>query len=94
VRELCNVLERGLIVAGARQLDVAILRDILEPALAAPVIEAGSGDLTLRTQLDAAEKELVLRALARAGNLKKQAAYMLGIDPRNLGYYLRKHGLS
>jgi DNA-binding NtrC family response regulator len=94
VRELCNVLERGLIVAGQRPLDVAILRDILEPALGAPVIEAGSGDLTLRTQLDAAEKDLVLRALARAGNLKKQAAYLLGIDPRNLGYYLRKHGLS
>jgi DNA-binding NtrC family response regulator len=94
VRELCNVLERALIVAGARQLDVAILRDILEPALGTPVIEAGSGDLNLRAQLDAAEKELVLRALARAGNLKKQAAYLLGIDPRNLGYYLRKHGLS
>jgi DNA-binding NtrC family response regulator len=94
VRELRNVLERAVIVAGERPLDVAVLRDILEPALATPVAADGPGDLHLRTQLDMAEKEFVQRALARANGLKKQAAYLLGIDPRNLGYYLRKHGLS
>ena len=25
--------------------------------------------------------------------MRKEAARLLGIDPRNLGYYLRKHGL-
>ena len=98
VRELRNVLERAVIVAGDRPLDVSLLRDVLEPALSAPVPTdddpLDSGTLHLRPNLDAAEKDLLLRALAKADGLKKQAAYLLGIDPRNLGYYLRKHGLQ
>jgi transcriptional regulator with GAF, ATPase, and Fis domain len=36
----------------------------------------------------------VLRALARSQGKKKEAALMLGVDPRNLGYYLRKHKIK
>jgi DNA-binding NtrC family response regulator len=94
VRELRNVLERALLVAPEGPLDEALMRSLLEPSLRGPLAEEAGRDLHLRTQLDLAEKELVQRALVRAGGLKKQAAYWLGIDPRNLGYYLRKHGLS
>jgi transcriptional regulator with GAF, ATPase, and Fis domain len=37
---------------------------------------------------------LVLKALAKAGGVKKDAAALLGIDPRNMGYYFRKHGID
>ena len=97
VRELRNVLERALILAGPDERpDAALFRGILESGLplsvhgGAAALERG---LHLRTRLDALERELVQRALAEAGGVKKDASRMLGIDPRNLGYYLRKHDL-
>ena len=92
VRELRNVLERAVILGGER-LDAALLRDLLESS--AP-LAAGSAadDCHLRRNLDAAEKQLVLRALDKTQGKKKEAAQLLGIDPRNLGYYLRKHALG
>ncbi len=93
VRELRNVLERASIVAGPRPIDAALVRALVEPTLSLST-SADPNDCNLRRNLDAAEKQLVQRALDRADGRKKDAAEMLGIDPRNLGYYLRKHGLS
>ena len=55
---------------------------------------AAADEHHLRTNLDAAEKALVLKALAKADGVKKDAAGLLGIDPRNMGYYFRKHGID
>jgi DNA-binding NtrC family response regulator len=93
VRELRNVLERAAILAGERELDAALVRGILESALSAPLSSAPR-ELHLRKNLDAAEREIILRALAQTQGKKKEAALLLGIDPRNLGYYLRKHGIA
>jgi DNA-binding NtrC family response regulator len=95
VRELRNVLERASILAGARPFDAQLVRAILEASLPSALPAASDGDeFHLRKNIDAAEKQLVLKALERAGTRKKEAAQLLGIDPRNLAYYLRKHGLS
>jgi two-component system NtrC family response regulator len=93
VRELRNVLERALILCGDRPLEAELLRGILESAPPARQ-SSPTADLALRRNLDAVEKELVLAALARSQGVKKEAAHMLGIDPRNLGYYLRKHRID
>jgi DNA-binding NtrC family response regulator len=93
VRELRNVLERASIVAGERAIDAGLVRALLEGGVALEP-NTGPGDLVLRKNLDAAEKQLVERALERAAGRKKDAAALLGIDPRNLGYYLRKHGIG
>lgn len=93
VRELRNTLERLVILAAERPIDASLLRDVLEPVCSSPIEDPGPEALLLRPNLDAVERDLVLRALERSGGLKKQAAHLLGIDPRNLGYYLRKHGL-
>jgi DNA-binding NtrC family response regulator len=93
VRELRNVLERALIVSGERRPDARVLRSLLESTLPEPDGPV-HGDLHLRSRLDAEEKELIQAALARAEGKKKDAAALLGVDPRNLGYYLRKHGLA
>jgi DNA-binding NtrC family response regulator len=93
VRELRNVLERALIICGERTPDARVFRSLLESSLPqsdGPV----RGDLHLRSGLDAEERDLIQAALIRAEGKKKDAAALLGIDARNLGYYLRKHGLS
>jgi two-component system NtrC family response regulator len=93
VRELRNVLERAVILAGDGELDASLFRGILESALAL-VPTQGPRELHLRRNLDAAEKEIILRAIAQTQGRKKEASLLLGIDPRNLGYYLRKHGIA
>ena len=100
VRELRNVLERALIVAGAGALSGDVFRSILEPVLAQPPARAPDSSLArltefnLRRNVDLRERDVVLGALRRAAGVKKEACELLGIDPRNLGYYLRKHRLK
>jgi Nif-specific regulatory protein len=94
VRELRNVVERAIIVAGDAALDAPLMRGILESTLMPGASSPAETELHLRRNLDAREKELIQKALARSGGRKKEAASLLGIDPRNLGYYLRKHGLQ
>ncbi|MCB9897327.1 MAG: sigma-54-dependent Fis family transcriptional regulator [Planctomycetes bacterium] len=93
VRELRNVLERALILAG----DAAPTREVFAAILESSVKhdpEARGHALHLRSRLEETERELVRRALDETGGRRKDAAALLGIDPRNLAYYLRKHGLS
>ena len=93
VRELRNVLERAVILAGNGDLDDSLFRGILESAVALPQ-PSGPREFHLRRNLDAAEKEIILRAIAHTHGKKKEASILLGIDPRNLGYYLRKHAIA
>jgi DNA-binding NtrC family response regulator len=92
VRELRSVIERALILDSAQGLDNL---DLLPapPPLALAEGATGEGELNLRAALNRLEKELLLEALRRAGGVRKEAARLLGIDSRNVGYYLRKHGL-
>ncbi|HEX6737979.1 MAG TPA: sigma 54-interacting transcriptional regulator, partial [Vicinamibacteria bacterium] len=95
VRELRNVIERALILDPINGLDGL---DLLPATAAPPALAAAEGaagkDLNLREALNHLEKELVLEALRRSGGVRKEAAHLLGIDPRNLSYYMRKHGLE
>ena len=95
VRELRNVMERAAILAGPRPIDAALLGTILGAPQAARTPERPEGqDLQIRKRVDKLEQELILEALAKAGGRKKEAAELLGIDPKNLAYYIRKHGIS
>ena len=40
------------------------------------------------------DSNLIAEALERSQGVKRDAAEALGIDPRNLSYYLKKHGLG
>jgi DNA-binding NtrC family response regulator len=93
VRELKNVLERALVLDpddGLRHLDPLPAGGGGAPE---PDKDAG-GELNLRRALARRERELIEEALRRSGDTRKDAARLLGIDPRNLSYYLRKHGLE
>jgi DNA-binding NtrC family response regulator len=91
VRELRNVIERALILDPAHGLEQL---DLLAGA-AAPQAEGEPVlDLNLREALNRLERELLIEAQRRSGGVRKEAGRLLGIDPRNLGYYLRKHRLA
>jgi DNA-binding NtrC family response regulator len=93
VRELRSVIERSMILdpdGGLGSLDLSPVRG---EAHMAPLSEVGD-DLTLRKALGRTEKAMVIEALRRAGSVRKEAARLLGIDQRNMGYYLRKHGID
>ncbi len=92
VRELRNVIERAMILGSRESLDA------IDIAPAHPRAReddpAASSDFNLRAALDRRERELLKAALVRAGGVRKEAARLLGIDGRNLGYYFRKHDID
>jgi DNA-binding NtrC family response regulator len=93
VRELRNVLERAAILTAP---DGEVTPDVLHPLLGASGSSRGAdaSALNLRGRLDALEQETIREALTQAQGSKKEAARLLGIDPKNLSYYLRKHDLG
>ncbi|PYT08457.1 MAG: sigma-54-dependent Fis family transcriptional regulator, partial [Acidobacteria bacterium] len=99
VRELRNVIERAMILnaeGSLSSLDLSPAQGLASAALggSSPEGTAQTSELNLRAALGLREKEIVLAALRRSGGVRKEAALLLGIDQRNLGYYLRKHGID
>jgi DNA-binding NtrC family response regulator len=93
VRELRNVIERALILNPG---DTLAPLDI-PPAAggeASPKPAVPGQDLNLRAALLGRERDIVLEAVRRSQGVRKEAARLLGIDQRNLSYYLRKHGID
>jgi DNA-binding NtrC family response regulator len=97
VRELRNVIERGVLLESG---DVLRARNLpADVASGSPSGAAGAAsarddrDLTLRSRLRAEERRLLEEALRRSDGVRREAARLLGIDERNLSYYMRKHGI-
>jgi two-component system, NtrC family, response regulator AtoC len=96
VRELRNVIERGLLLEKSAELTPGSLPLPLQRGGAGGPRaggEAGDGEMNLRETLQATERRLLKVALERAGGVRREAARLLGVDERNLAYFLRKHGL-
>ena len=87
VRELENTVERAVVLSQSTTIGPDVVR-ILGVG-SAP--SAGLPSLTLRRNLEWAEKETVRRALESAGGVKKDAAQAMGISQRALSYYLAKY---
>lgn len=101
VRELHSVIERAFVLhpdSGLAALDLA-------PEPMAATGDTGEGertdqadapgsDLTLRANLNRLELRLLVEAHRRSSGVRRETARLLGIDPRNIGYYFRKHGLD
>jgi two-component system response regulator PilR (NtrC family) len=93
VRELRNVVERGVLLEKTAELlpsslPFALLR---QPRL--PELPLDGQDLNLRASVSAAERRVLEEALRRSRGVRREAARLLGIDERNMAYFLRKHGL-
>ena len=92
VRELRNVVERALILNPGDALAPLDVPPSAPPGGA--VVPAEGEELNLRANLLGRERTIVLEAVRRSQGVRKEAARLLGIDQRNLGYYLRKHGID
>jgi DNA-binding NtrC family response regulator len=95
VRELRSAIERALVLhpgQGISALDLA--PEPVGPATRATDAPAPGQELHLRENLQELEKKIILEAHRRSHGVRREAARLLGIDPRNLAYYFRKHGLD
>jgi two-component system, NtrC family, response regulator AtoC len=91
VRELKSVIERALVLDPVNGLAGADMLPGLFPPSAG---EVTASELNLREATGRLERDLILEAERRSNGVRKETARLLGIDPRNLGYYFRKHGLA
>ena len=88
------MIERALILDPGPSLASLDLPPVAGLAAAPEATARLEEDLNIRSVLARREKEVVLEALRRSKGLRKEAARLLGIDQRNLAYYLRKHGID
>jgi transcriptional regulator with PAS, ATPase and Fis domain len=93
VRQLENALEHAAVVEKGSVLTPSSLPASIRAIHEQPADQLRS-DLGLRERLNLAEKQILLDTLQRANGIKKRAAAMLGIDSRNMPYFLRKHRLQ
>lgn len=98
VRELRNVIERAVLLTDGEVVDADLLpRESSRSGADSRdgtrgTEEIGARDLRSRLLLE--EKRILIEALHRSGGVRRHAARELGIDERNMSYYLKKHGLQ
>jgi two-component system, NtrC family, response regulator AtoC len=89
IRELRNVIERAVILGKGNRISLESLPGNIRE-------DTGNNSehsYNLRENLAARERKLLAEALSAAGGVRRTAASLLGIDERNLSYYLKKHGI-
>jgi DNA-binding NtrC family response regulator len=94
VRELRNCMERATIVCEGQLIGPADLPSSPATRVApppAPGTGAASVSFTVGTNLEEAERVLIIKTLAAAGNNKTQAAHTLGISLKTLHNKLRRY---
>jgi DNA-binding NtrC family response regulator len=96
VRELRNVIERGVILAGKGPLET---RHLLLPRsdpipLLSPEVSRGHLDIGVGMTIDEAERVLIEATLNEAANNKTRAAAVLGISAKTLHMKLRQYRLE
>lgn len=90
IRELRNLIERVVILS---PIDIVSL-DVLPARIAEARPSGNSITITIGTSLDSAEKEIILRTLAFAGNNKSRTSTILGLSRKALYDKLKKFGMT
>jgi len=90
VRELENTMERLVVMSG---------RDTIKPAdlpinLKLPSPEEILQKESLRAGIEDIEKSSILDALDKTGWIQAKAARIIGLTPRQIGYKMKKYGLT
>jgi len=97
VRELENVIERAVALAGSRAIGLGDLpREVSGAAASAgpALLELRDDGCELDRLLGEVERRFLVQALERTGGVRKTAARLLGISFRSFRYRLTKHGLG
>jgi transcriptional regulator with PAS, ATPase and Fis domain len=85
VRELENAIEYSVILEKGTSLTADSLPEKLD---------GREKKESLKQRLELLEKQMILEALSATDWMKNRAANLLGIDRRNLSYFLHKHGID
>ncbi|MEZ4456404.1 MAG: sigma 54-interacting transcriptional regulator [Gemmatimonadales bacterium] len=91
VRELRQVVERAAVLSPTGKLDRS---DFPVLVSAGKSSANGVSEFALKPQVEAFEREIILRALAACGGTRREAARLLRISLRTLFYKLRRYGLA
>jgi two-component system response regulator AtoC len=92
VRELENVIERAAVLSNKEVLEPGDFRnDSRPPAPDSPVPTAGD---SLRSVVEAAERQAITVALRAADGNRRAAAKQLGVSLRTLFYKIERYGLE
>jgi two-component system response regulator PilR (NtrC family) len=95
VRELENVMERIVALAGHGTIGTEQVRECLPRSSEDPVNMALPPDgVDLEGMIAAIERDFLLKALQRTHGVKKDAANLLGLDFRSFRYRLSKYGIK
>lgn len=95
VRELQNLVERAVALEVGNELSAAHLPQPEDkPRATASVSELPPSGIDLDAALAQFEGELITKALAQAGDIRRDAARLLGVSLRSLRYRMQKLGLE
>jgi DNA-binding NtrC family response regulator len=93
VRELRNTIERAVILAGSRVVEMKHLPPGFGTAqVRTAELDPNAIHLGVGTTVEEAEKQLILRTLASTSNNKTRAAEILGISLKTLHNKLKEYG--
>jgi len=90
VRELENTIERLVVMSGRRTIRPADLPLNLKLPAPEEVLQKES----LKAGIEDIEKSSIRDALEKTGWVQAKAARMIGLTPRQIGYKMKKYGLS
>jgi two-component system response regulator AtoC len=93
VRELENVVERALVLAEGKEIDVENLPSSVR-APSAPAAVPEHLDLSVKRHTEALERSLIKTALERTGGNRTRAAKLLDLSHRALLYKIRDYGID
>jgi two-component system response regulator PilR (NtrC family) len=99
VRELQNIIERGIALEASNALTIENLNSYMDEQTGVKRIddalfEIPTEGIDLETVVGNMEKDLLLKALQRAKGVKKKAAELLNINFRSMRYRLEKYGIN
>ena len=94
VRELIHVIQRAAALAGGEVIDVPNLPDGVRDERERYTREPDDEGVTLHEAVAAVEKRLIVRALARAGGNRSEAARQLGIGRSQLYLKIEEYGID
>jgi len=93
VRELENAIEQALVFAESEEITPAALPQFLQGGAEEDRLDVPR-ELSLPEILDDLERQLILKAYAKAGRVKTETARLLGIKTSALYYKLEKYGIE
>jgi len=94
IRELENVIERGMILCDSSTMTVDCLTPALRGSEGGSTAPVPGEDLSIKRAEDAIERDLIRKALIKTGGNRTQAAKILEISHRSLLYKLKEFGIE